>query len=552
MFDFKAFISALLRKKPESPVDRLKSATVWVQELPDSEVQEAQEEIIKALGPLNTDKKAALKERIQILLRLDEKATHLQETLCREYLAHFDDADSPEKLYLPTILSFWEEMAESYQRCIRDFAQNPSNKKIMEMLPLLTARAMRYYAMQAKWSHLHYMPVDTHVWRNLHRLYLFAEREKFALTTLRLYPHYTGETTAASEYLQPHMLHLANPESLQPKQINMVDHWLDIWTNSITIESQFRPQRQIYAVNLGDGKPARKLRRNMLGEKYRYWGVGLLLVTISKTMDQLKNGELPIHLKLSEDCRLPACLNLIETLSDRWAGKGAVRKHERQKNENIVEVVQGLDDILQSIKPGGKPPSDRRQKSRPSAAEQHIINYQLSDMPGFTASGDTTLLGEPELFESDLNQWMMEDESISGYGAVFKANGKNPLKIGTLIGLKPDSRKHFAIGVVRRLNKDLSSKTHVGIQTLSQTPIAVELHPMLNGTARSSVLEAVYLPETPGSEIARSIIIPNHAYSRGQTMLLKAQGKTFSVRMQQVLEQMDDYARINFDVLAKY
>ena len=86
---------------------------------------------------------------------------------------------------------------------------------------------------------------------------------------------------------------IANPESLQPQQINQVDGWLDTWAKSVSLETQFRPHRQLYAVNLGDTKPARSLRRNMLGEKYRYWGVGLLLVTIDKTVEQLKGGELP-------------------------------------------------------------------------------------------------------------------------------------------------------------------------------------------------------------------------------------------------------------------
>ena len=29
----------------------------------------------------------------------------------------------------------------------------------------------------------------------------------------------------------------------------------------------------------------------MLGEKYRYWGVGMLLVTITKVVERLKQGD---------------------------------------------------------------------------------------------------------------------------------------------------------------------------------------------------------------------------------------------------------------------
>ena len=553
MFDFKGFIGALLYTKSDDPVGNLKSATIWVQELPESDVQEAQDTIIKALGSINANKKTPLKERIQVLMYLDEKANALQETLCREYLQYADNPEAPEKLFLPTILDFWEEMADSYQYCIREFTQNPTSKKIWEKLPLLTSRAIHYYAMQAKWSHIRYMPVENHVWRNLHRLYLFAEREGFAQNALNLYPQSSEETTCASEYLQPLMLHLANPESLLPKQINMVDQWLDAWAKSITIEHEFRPHRQLYAVNLGDSKPGRKLRRNMIDAKYRYWGVGLLLVSIAKTLEKLKEGELPIHLKLGEDCRLPVCLELIQLLSDRWAGKGATRQHARLKTEKNLLVLQGLEEILAQIKPGAKNKPVRAPSPELDSAEQEIINYQLCIAPSTTPmDGNTTVMGEPELFESPLHQWIQEDESESGCAAILDTSRSSHLKIGTLIGLKPVDNKHFAIGVIRRLNKDISSKIRVGIQTLTQTPIAVELHAITNGVVKKGVMDAVYLPESLTANMLRSIIIPARFYKRGQTLQLKAQGKTYSIRLQQALEQTEDYARANFDVLAQH
>ena len=553
MFDFKGFIGALLHTKSDDPVGNLKSATVWVQELPESDVQEAQDAIIKALGSIHANKKTSLKERIQVLTYLDEKAHALQDSLCRDYLNYADNPDAPEKLFLPTILDFWEEMADNYQYCIREFTQNPASKKIWEKLPLLTSRAIRYYAMQAKWSHIRYMPVENHVWRSLHRLYLFAEREGFAQNTLNLYPQSNDETTCTSEYLQPLMLQLSNPESMLPKQINMVDHWLDAWAKSVTLESEFRPHRQLYAVNLGDSKPGRKLRRNMIDEKYRYWGVGLLQVSIAKTLEKLKEGELPIHLKLGEDCRLPVCLELIQLLSDRWAGKGATRQHARLKKEKNLMVLQGLDEILMQIKPGAKNKPVPRPSSELDSAEQEIINYQLCVTPDETPmDGNSTIMGEPELFESNQNQWIQEDESESGCAAIIDASGSSHLKIGTLIGLKPIDNKHFAIGVIRRLNRDISSKLRVGIQTLSQTPIAVELHAIVNGAVKKGTMDAVYLPESATANMLRSIIIPARFYKRGQTLQLKAQGKIYSIRLQQALEQTEDYARANFDVLAKH
>jgi hypothetical protein len=548
MFDFKGFISALLGKKSEDPVGNLKSATIWVQELPESDIQEGVEEIIKALGSINQNKRTSLKERIQVLMYLDEKATTLQDTLCQEYLANIDAPDAPEKLFLPTILGFWDEMAEGYQICLREFARTPSNK-LWEKIPLLTARTIRYYGMQVKWKFMRYLPVEPQIWRYLHRLYLFAEREHFAQTSLRLYPHLSEETSCTSEYLQPIMLQIANPESLQPAQIDMVDRWLDSWARSINLETEFRPHRQIYAVNLADGKAAKKLRRNMLGEKYRYWGVGLMLVAITKAIDQLKNGEMPARLKLGEDCRLPACLDLIELCAQRWAGKGAKRKHERQPTVKAVHVVQGLNAIVEQLLPGAKSTGAKTVERR--EVDQQIIDYKLTDVTVMgPPSGEDTLSGdEEELFEPKLNQWYMENESMSGYGASFEASGRNPLKIGTLVGLKPDDQKHYAIGIVRRINKEVSSKVHVGIQTLSQTPIIVQLTPSL--PSKATPVRAIYLPALPEAQAARTLLLPAKSYTRGETMTLQAQGKTYSIKLQHALEHSADYAHANFDVLAK-
>ena len=543
MFDFSGLINAILRKKSDDPVGDLKSATIWVQELPLADVHRAHVEIVRALSSINENKKMPLKERIRVCMYLNEKAQGLQNNLCRDYLATTDDPHAIERTYLQTILAFWDEMAVAYQICIRNFAQDPS-AKLWPTIHTITARALHYYAMQAKWAHLRYLPVEGALWRNLHRLYLFAEREDFDKAEFKLFPDSDNKTNCLSEYLQPQMLHLANPESLLPLQIHQLDQWLDTWAKSLTLENQFRPHRQLYAVNLGDTKPARILRRNMLGEKYRYWGVGLLVVTIEKTVDQLKNGELPARLGLGEDCRLPQCLDLIETVERRWSKKDVKRKHERTSNVKVVHVVQGLRDIIAQLKPGAKI------KRKPKG---EMIGYQVI---GHTVGGtpmDMNTQGNEELFEPVLEQWIMENESVTGYGVTFNPTGNAGLRIGSLTGLKPEKAPHFLIGVVRRMNKNPSSKTYVGIETLCQTPIPVELHPLPGADKPAKKhIEAIYLLEMPQAQIVRSLLLPRNSINMGHLLQLKAQGKIYTIRPQKILDETEDYCRMTFDVLARH
>jgi hypothetical protein len=536
MFDFKGLISALLRKKDDNPVGDLKSATIWVQELPQHDIHQALKEIIKALGELNKNENTSLKERIRVLLYLDEKARGLQNTLCRDYLSVIDDMTAQDRQYLPSIQMFWEEMSVGYQNCIRAYAKNPGGK-IREQMPLVTAKAIHFQAMQAKWKLLHYLPVDSTIWRRLHRLYSFAEMEKIERVPVPLYAK-QEETSCASEYLQPMMLHLANPASLQPGQIEMIDFWLDSWAKSLVIESEFRPQRQIYAVNLGDTKPARKLRRNMLGDHYRYWGFELLQVHISKIVEQLKQGEAPARLKLGETCRLPVCLELIEEISQRWAGKSTTRKHERIQAEKTLLVTESFVSIIKQLKSGKAASS--------AAATYRIESRRSSDMAA------PTITGEPDLFKISAQQWQVENESLSGYGVTFDRTGSGEqLKIGTLVALKPPTGQGgLCVGIVRRIQNAPPRTVSAGIQTLSQTPVLVELHPLAGEGGKASL--AIYLPELARMNQGRSLLISSQIYSPSRMIRLKAQGKDYTIRLQTAVEQHSDYVRTGFDVVAKH
>jgi cyclic-di-GMP-binding protein len=390
--------------------------------------------------------------------------------------------------------------------------------------------------MQAKWAHILYMPVDPKVWRQMHRLYLFAEREAFDRAPVHLYP-LQDETTCASEYLQAMMLHLANPASLLPAQIAMVDTWLDSWAKSLVIESNFRPHRQLYTTNLGDMKPARKLRRNMLGEKYRYWGVGLMLVTITKVVEQLKQGASPASLKLGEDCRLPSCYDLIEEVANRWAGQSSTRKHERSPVEKSLWVSQGLNNILAQL-----------QGTRRRAAT--AATYSATDMPiGGQPAGAPVPSGEEDLFDAPAQQWQVEDESLSGFGVKFARDGATQLKIGTLVSLKERSAKHVAIGIVRRTVNEPPAQVRAGVQTLTQTPVLVELLPLPQ--EKGELVYAIYLPELPKLQLGRSLLLPHEAYMQNKLVQLRAQGKTYTIRLQPAVERGLDYIQAGFDAVAK-
>lgn len=538
MFDFKGLINALLRRPAEEGVNDLKSATIWVQELPEGDIHQAQAEIIKTVAALNTNQKIQTRERIRTILYLDDKAQRLQHSLCQNYLQ--DSAFG--RHYLPTILSFWSEMASAYKTCLRNYAQKPV-RGVANDLPRVTARGIHYYAMLAKWAHIRYLPVDGRVWRNLHRFYLFAETEGFADTPIKLYSDSTQQTTCTQQYLHPMMLQLAAPESMQPPQIEMVDLWLDHWSEQLLLEKQIRPHRQLFAVNIDEPKPAKKLRRNMVDVKYRYWSTDALIERIEQSIERVKDGELPARLGLGENFRVPAGLDLLESVATRWSREGAsiTRKHERTSKQKTVHVIQGLADTIEQL---SHPERLRSKRKRISSASGNT-GFEIIG-PTVPVSPDST----PEhLFEKNMLEWQIENESQYGIGAKFYADFNIKLNIGELVGLRLEEQTRFAIGIVRRIQKNLDGQVYVGVETINQTPIMVRLEETDNDQIN---FDAIYLPEADQGVIPRCLLMDPQHYQPERNLLLKAQGKTFSIRLKNAIESNDDFVRVRFGVLAKY
>lgn len=546
MFDFKGLINALLRKKSDDPVGDLKSATIWVQELPQADIHRALQEILKALSKLQQNTTTSLPERLQVLFYLDEKARSLQNTLCRAYLHSAGETGKETRHKLATITHFWDAMAEAYYEVIRAYSKNPV-RKLNKQLPLVTAKAMHFLAMQGKWRYMRYLPIETYTWRRMGRLYLFAEREGFKDKAVHLYPD-QPDTTCAREYIRVMMLHLANPGSLQPEKIELVDQWLDNWSSSVEIEPGYRPHRQNYAINLGDAKPPRKLRRNMVDEKYRYWSVSLLSLNINQVIAQLQEGVFPARLKLGEDCRMPACMDFIDEISKRWTGESSTRKHERVSAEKPQIVVEGLQNIISHIQ------KDRQSRTPPLSQGGNVYaEVYLQPKNSVTRKEQAALpsSGEPELFEPSTLKLTLHNESLGGMGASFISSGEDKLRLGSLIALKKPDSKQLSIGVVRHLSKEAPEQVRIGIQVWTPTPVVVNIFPVQKEKGPAKSVKAIYLPEYPELHLGRSIVMSSEIYAPGKQLTIMAQGKSYVIALQQAVAHSREYTRAGFDLVRR-
>ncbi|GGP23371.1 hypothetical protein [Silvimonas iriomotensis] len=505
MFDFKGLVSALFINRAAEGVHDYKSATLMMAELPESDILQAQIEIVKALRQLNTNPDVSFKERSRAVPYLDEKARVLQRHLvniCEGSI--LDDKASPQQV-LPTMLAFWREMGDAYRICIKQALQ--SNARGLEKtLHQFTLRAITYYGAHAKWCWLRYLDVETNAWRNLHKLYLYAEEGGYTDAPLAAWDG-SPMTDVRGEYLQTLMLSLATPDKLQPRQIETVAHWLARWSGLVQIEKHIRPHHQLFAVNLAGSTPPKRLRRDMVGDNWRYWGTEALVRHMEEVRDELKRGANPLALSLPADAGTPGNVALLQQMINLWSQDvpQPIRKQERRVAEKKISVVRGLDHIAAFLR--GQRPED----------------------------------GLP------LARWSVENESDGGMALVYRAVDDDKLQVGEVLCMAGFGNKPFTIGVVRRLNKTRDGQVHVGVEALTQTPVAVELTP-LPGQRN---ITAIYAPDSLNPNHGRFIIVPEAYFAEEREFQLAAQGKAWRIKLTPAIELSSSAVLTRFNVLEK-
>ena len=204
-----------LRKPPERSAPpreleiRPKQVKAWLASLPLAQGLEAATRLVAHLSSVNRAK-IDLDARVEIL----ESYRATASTVLDELDAIYGKATLPlgprarEALALARELAF--QMAMGYRLAISDTIAKRIAFGAKKQLPALALHAMEYLGRELGSSYKSYSPVPPEVWKEMHHLYLFAEKEGIASEVA------DGETkaTLADAYCEALLLSLTDPYRL--------------------------------------------------------------------------------------------------------------------------------------------------------------------------------------------------------------------------------------------------------------------------------------------------------------------------------------------------
>lgn len=495
MFDFKGLIDVLRRRARDEHYTG-PSATHLMLMMPRNESLVALTEIVKAVAALNRDAKVALRERYRAVLDFDNKARPLIVTLVAVYRGHEHIEGMSPRQVLPSLLACWQELAAAYKLCLKQHAQKPSSR-FAEHAELITLRAVGYYTEQAKWAYLRYFDTDTKVWRNLNRLFQIADAGDFLVKPQARYPD-EAPTSIAEHYLRAALLRLTEPERRRPEDVWRLERWLTHWQERVKIDRIFRAREQNFAINLDETRPPMKLRRNMVGERYRYLATEGLAAHLKELAEGAAHGQFPQYMGMIEHDEQPVIAQMLLDLSYVFsrAGQDRTRRSERKTSAREVLAAAGLDTMLPLLR------------------------------------------GE----QTEWARWTLVDESANGLGAHYKAGYDDRMQVGEALCLREDDGRSW-LNIVRRLNKSRDGQVRVGAERLCAQPVAVTLE--VDGGTQW----AVYCQDTGHGE--RALLMRREGWRQQAEYTLTAGGKRYSIQLGTSLEHLPTYVLTTFSVLAR-
>ena len=562
---------ATISTKSQHPLTNLDAITRWMGTLPLGDSLKAIEALTNQIKEYCDQKVTVNKERLAVLSALDQTAQELLDILRQQYLQNPRMSRVVESRLWNTVNLYYQEILRAYHSHIMEYIGNPSGSKIAASIPLLTARTLNYFGLDAKWSYYRYTQANPKLWKRMHNLYHFAEYEEFETRTLKLYADAPVETSITQLYLQSLMLETLNTGSLTPRQIHLIERWLPMLMRGITVEQEYKAERHVFFVNLEENCGARRVRRLVPGEALRYWDAYGLKDKLDDLRSQLSAGAVPAKLGLTEDCKLPTCLEMLERIAYFWSPTDLKRKQRafaRKDTMKSIEVVRGLSDICMNVR------ADNVQAQRPQQGEtsdglsyEEMVDVQLY---GFVTQRTQDRVGHEKEGKIEHviahERWVMENESEGGYGAHINDQVDDWVCLGKLVGLKAEKKGHWNVGVIRRLRRTQSDQQCVGIEVIDEHPMTLllraeksEQRPLsVDGLDNVDTLglkipfPVLYLKGAGQSTQTDALILQSAEFASGRELWFNVRGTTYHIQLKRALERGDDWLRTSFEVVAKH
>jgi hypothetical protein len=480
-------------------------------------------------------------ERLKINELLREPVAFVQQEISRKYLGKPLPLDPMQINNWNSVVGLWAALGAAYRLSLQACLEGDAS--VAPHSALATQRCLLYIGLQLLEHYRIYSEIEEGLWQQAHELYALAEQQGYAMDVVRdSLNKQTDSATCAASYAQILLTNLADPYRLTPKQLSLLDRWLDKWAVRVTVTA-IPPEDtslSLIGVDLSSSAPAVVMRDDVKLTKPRYLDTDRLATTFRKRIKQLRKEVDPAALGLGEDCVQPDCEALLTVLYQHWFESAPKRRNfTRRSGADKAQAALGMAAIhffLNGEKPFKQP-----------GEKENLSTREIEDLQFFGRISNQTEKLQISQLGFGLETWLIQDEGALGFRLARPDKGGMHVTLKQLIAIRPADSNTYSLGMIKWLIFPPNDGLNIGVRILPGAPLAIAVRPAaLMTDATNKYVQSFLLPDMPVLKETASLVLPPGWFAPGRLLEIHTGEEHITVKLHTLIEKGSDYERVGF------
>lgn len=511
-----------------------KQVAEWLAGLPLSNLREATRAILDGLSALNRTRMAA-DSRFRLLELYRDTIANLTPALEVQYSGQPLPLPEKNRAIASQARQLHTELAYGYKIVLLDLTSKRLGFSNAKLQAQSSQRAIACLGRMLVVCYQAYAPTPAGVWAEMHILFMHAVETGIQDEAVADMEQQSSVNLA---YKQALLLALLDPYRLMQGEVNKVLAYLARFGGFAHLQPlmQTSSPSGFFLVRLDSDKPPRALAHETTVTDAR---TDILLNTIELARllhDQIRKfdaGATAASLDLPVGNKDLGYANLLRRMLKHW-GIAPKRLFNRVPHNARVDICAGVRAIHHFLSGADawEPVHNAAQTEENPNTE---ITLELSDSPLDKTSHQTYVS----------KNWLIINESAGGLALSKDPKTEVHIRVGEIIGLRPEGNRDWNIGVVRWLSSDDPDHLQLGAQMLAPSATPVMIRAAI-ADAAAPFQPALSLPEIAALKQPVTLVTARGGYLPQREFLLDNGGMLESVRAAKLLEQTVSFDLFEF------